>query len=764
MQVHAKPGWQQPKKKKRFGSHALQSLGRIGKALLFPIAVLPIAAIFLRLGSQIPGGTDFAKFIQSIFLVGGNVVFNNLYILFGIGVAFGLTKDNRGEAALVGFVGIIAISMLLGTANGGSDLTNQIYGKIEFNLPAVDALKSGQYGALPEALVNASDEEIITYFQSTLSGFHRIFGNKYDAILSTNVLNGIIAGGAVAFIYNRYNGVELPKVLGFFSGRRLVPVLGLIAVLVFGLVWVIIFPWIGWGLYEFSNVLSLATSDRYGKAAVSGVYVFLNRLLIPFGLHHIPNTVFWFVLGSHPVSDLPGAGTVYGDINIFLNGMALNNTAGAFQTGFFPTMMFGLPAMVWAFYKTAENKVQRQRVLSLFAPLALIAFLTGITEPIEFAFMFVSPLLYLVYAVVAGVFGFIINLFGIQIGFAFSAGLLDYLLSIPKSLEIIAVNKTGVDAVFANPGWLFPIGAIAAASFYYVSTWFIKKFNLATPGRGKNVIQDDANTMINVQTTGGSRLSPKAQMIVAGLGGWDNITNYQNCSTRLRYDVVDMGLVDEALIKKSGAMGFQKVGNQAQVIIGPSVEILNDEIEASKGSELTFNQATQTTTAPTKARTQSFKSFVFTAPVDGKIIDLSKIKDQSFSMMGQGLALVPTSGEFISNANQELELGFRTGHAFIVKHHGISIMMHIGLDTNKLLADERLTKEIFVSKFADAKNVPIKNKEVIVKVNLAKVKTLALDLTTPIVVLNETLGNHKVKLLVKNGQAVKQGDPLFEII
>lgn len=524
-----------------------QALGRIGKALMFPIAVLPIAAIIMRIGAQIPingnivNAPTFVTFVQKTLAAVGDTVFSNLHILFAIGVGFGLTKDSRGEAAITAFVGMTLLTLLMKTS--GADLPHQIYGGV--------------------------------------FDFHSIFGKSYDNILSNNVLNGIIMGSIVAFIYNRFNDIELPKILGFFSGRRLIPVLVIISSLFFTLFWAIIFPWIGWGLYKFSLVLSEATTNRWASASISGIYVSLNRLLIPFGLHHIPNTLFWFVLGEHKDS----AGKIInGDINIFLNGVAEGNTAGVFQSGFFPMMMFGLPALVFVFYKNANDKEQQKRVLSLFLPSALIAFMTGITEPIEFAFMFVSPVLYLAHALLSGVFAFMMGAFGIQIGFGFSAGLIDYLLSIPKSMEIIAANKVGASAVFGNPAWIFVIGPLCSLTYFFTANTMIKKMNISTPGRGKNILLNENEV---VEIINENELPNNIKKIIIGLGGWDNIINYQNCVTRLRYDLKDISKIDENIIKESGiVIGNKKIQNHIQLIIGPKAESINNLIIKHKNSNL----------------------------------------------------------------------------------------------------------------------------------------------------------------------------------
>lgn len=519
-------------------------LGRIGKALLFPIAMLPLAAIMLRVGAQLPNGTEFAHFVNTIFLAIGNAVFEYLPILFAIGVGFALTKESRGEAAISAFIGMILLTLLMkSTSGGGADIVDQIYGK-----------------------TGSQD-------------FHTIFKDKYDKILSGNVLNGIIAGGICAAIYNRFNGAELPKVLGFFSGKRLIPVLSLLGVTIFGLAYALVFPWIGFALNGISEGLGDATGNRWSNASIQAIYLFFNRLLIPFGLHHIPNTLFWFSLGSHPSAST--GEMINGDINIFLKGASEGNTAGTFQSGFFPMMMFGLPALVAAMWFTAE-KDQRVKVISMLGGSALISFLTGITEPIEFTFMFVSPLLYVVHAVLGAIFAFITGVFGIQLGFGFSAGLFDYLLSIPKSMSIISANKTGADAAFANPGWLVVIGLACALSYFFVGVFVIKKFNLSTPGRGTNLIADEKELNAGVDVSGGG-LSSKAAAIVKGLGGYKNITSFSNCITRLRYDVVDSSKVNAEALKKAGALGTIIVSKtHVQVIVGQVAEIMNNEIKDNR--------------------------------------------------------------------------------------------------------------------------------------------------------------------------------------
>ncbi|WGI36712.1 PTS transporter subunit EIIC [Mesomycoplasma lagogenitalium] len=554
---------------KLFLNTMMQQLGKIGTTLMFPIAILPVAAILLRIGADVPTNTTFSAFIQKTVTFSGDLVFGHLYLLFTIGLAFGFTKERRGEAAFAGAIAIIIVAKLVPI------MSSSIYSTVDLGYSTVNS-------------------------NGTITlGFEAIFGSKINAILGENVLTGIIVGAIVAWIYNKTSNVELPKILGFFSGKRLIPALAIVFAFVFSVIYAIIFPWIAFAIFQLSKSLSDATSPnaeytlgvRFTRASIMGVYGFLNRLLIPFGLHHIPNNIFWFQLGEFPKAGGLPTDVVVGDINIFLSGVAKNNPGGLFQAGFFPMMMFGIPALVAAFVFTAENKEQKIRVIALLGSSALVSFLSGITEPVEFAFLYASPLLYLVHAILTGVFSFITGAFGIQLGFGFSAGLMDYILSISKSLAIINDSGfTGAHKVFANPGWIIVIGAFTAATYFSISVLLIKKLNLNTPGRGKGKISEEEKVNeVKVKETNNqiNSLSLKARKIVKGFGGWNNIIEYNNCSTRLRYIVKDGSKVDEKLIKQAGAMGVVKISdNSYQAIIGVEVEALNNEIVSNIGKEL----------------------------------------------------------------------------------------------------------------------------------------------------------------------------------
>ncbi|WP_027120946.1 PTS transporter subunit EIIC [Mycoplasma leonicaptivi] len=542
-----------------FIKRAMEKLSKIGAALMFPIAVLPVAAILLRIGAEIPTATPFAAFVNALFLKTGGAVFDNLHILFAVGVAFAFTKDKRGENAFAGFISIVILASLL------PSLADSFYSNVNLGNGVV--------------------------------GFKNLFGSKYNAIFGSNVLNGMIIGAVIAYIYNYANNVSLPKVLGFFSGKRLIPALAIIVTVLFTIVWALIFPWIGYLIFKISEAMSnavasksgdLSLSARFTRAGIMGGYGFINRLLIPFGLHHIPNNIFWFQLGTWPSEVQPGT-NVNGDIFIFLNGVAKDNPGGIFQSGFFPMMMFGLPALVGAFIYRAESKEQKIKVISLFGSAAIISFLTGITEPIEFAFLYISPLLFLIHAVLTGIFAFVTGAMGIQLGFGFSAGFMDFILSIPKSLRIINESGfTGATKVFANPGWIIVIGLVCGASYFFIGSFVIKKLDLSTPGRKTGIILSDEekNTTVSQEVLN-SDFSSKARKIVQGFGGWDNIVEYNNCSTRLRYIVKDASKVNEEELKKAGVFGVVKVSDTSyQAIIGVEAESINNQIVSNKGKEL----------------------------------------------------------------------------------------------------------------------------------------------------------------------------------
>ncbi|PGS54596.1 N-acetylglucosamine-specific PTS transporter subunit IIBC [Bacillus sp. AFS041924] len=408
----------------------------------------------------------------------GNAIFSNLPLIFAIGVAIGISKDGNGAAGLAGAIGYFVLTA--GTTTINKDI----------NMAA---------------------------------------------------LGGIITGVIAGMLYNRFSGIKLPEWLGFFSGRRFVPIITSATMLVlagiFGYVW----PAIQDGINSVGNWI--IGVGPFGAA----VFGFLNRILIPLGLHHVLNTIFWFNLGDF--TDAAGK-VIHGDLNRFFAG---DKSAGMFMTGFFPIMMFGLPAAAFAMIAAAKPE-RRKTVSGMFIGLALTSFLTGITEPIEFAFMFIAPVLYAFHAILTGLSMGIVNALGIKDGFTFSAGFMDYILNYN---------------IATKPILLLLIGLIFGVIYFVVFYFAIKKFNIKTPGREDEEIETD-----EVTTEIGDSL------YLQGLGGKENLTNIDNCTTRLRLQVKDASKVNEALLKKAGARGVIKLDDKnVQVVVGTNVEFVAEDLK-----------------------------------------------------------------------------------------------------------------------------------------------------------------------------------------
>lgn len=452
----------------------LGNLQKIGKALMLPVAVLPAAALLLRFGAKDVFNIPF-------IMQAGSAVFDNLALLFAIGIAVGLARDNNGASGLAGAVGYLVLT------NG---------------LKAI------------------------------------------NADLNMSVLAGIISGILAGYLYNKFYNIKLPEFLGFFGGRRFVPIATAASAIVlagiFGVIWAPI-----------QQVIHAIGEWIIGAGAL-GAFVFglCNRLLIPVGLHHILNSFVWFVFGDFTDS----AGKIAtGDLNRFFAG---DPTAGHFMAGFYIIFMFALPAAAFAIYSTARPE-NRKKIFGMIFSVAFTAFLTGITEPLEFMFMFLAPMLYLFHAVMTGIAMAVAYYFGILHGFGFSAGLIDYLLNW---------------GLATKPALLIPLGLIFAAIYYFVFVWAIKTFDIPTPGR-----YDENNDQVSLPSDDLSELS--VQMLSA-LGGTANIESLDSCITRLRMTVKDAGIIDESKVKALGASGLIKRGNIVQVVVGTRAELLADELKA----------------------------------------------------------------------------------------------------------------------------------------------------------------------------------------
>ncbi|WP_010546310.1 N-acetylglucosamine-specific PTS transporter subunit IIBC [Sphingomonas elodea] len=471
----------------------LETLQPLGRALMLPIAVLPVAGLLLRLGQ--PDLLNIA-FVSAA----GDALFSHLGLLFAIGVATGYAKDGNGAAALAGIV-----CFLVSTEAGKSLLA----------VPAdVGAGLAKDQAALAVAAWKAK------------------------AVARLDVPIGIASGLIGGSFYNRFSAIKLPSYLAFFGGRRFVPIASGLAGLVFAVIVGVGFPHISAGVDGLSH--GIAGAGSFGLFAF-GV---LNRVLLVTGLHHILNNVFWFVQG-----DYNGA---TGDLRRFFEG---DPNAGAFMAGFFPVMMFGLPAACLAMYRAALPE-RRAAVGGLLFSLALTSLLTGVTEPIEYSFMFLAPALYVVHAVLTGVAMVVMDLLGVKLGFGFSAGLFDYVLNFGKATK---------------PLLLVPVGVVYFALYYGIFAWAIRRFDLKTPGR-------EAEAPV-VADAGDAAPSSRGEAFARALGGSANLIEVGACTTRLRLIVADQSVVDDAALKALGAHGILRPSERAlQVVLGPIADVVAVEI------------------------------------------------------------------------------------------------------------------------------------------------------------------------------------------
>ncbi|WP_207721033.1 N-acetylglucosamine-specific PTS transporter subunit IIBC [Clostridium gasigenes] len=463
------------------GKAILGYLQRIGKSLMLPIAALPVAGLMLRLGQ--------GDLLNIAWLAAaGGALFDNLPLIFAIGVAVGLSDDDNGAAALAGAIGYL----------------------------------------------------VLTKVSSSI--WEARFGVDVAKTLKFDTLGGIITGIVAGHTYNKFKNVKLPEILGFFGGRRLVPIMTsffmIILAGIFGYIW-----------QPIQEAITSFGMWMVGLGAVgSGLFGFFNRLLIPMGLHHVLNSIFWFTIGDF--------GGKSGDLNRFFVG---DPTAGIYMGGFFPVMMFGMAAVALAIVVCAK-KEKRTATIGLLSSLALTAFLTGITEPIEFLFIFLSPLLLVAHALITGLSMFITTSLGVLHGFTFSAGALDYVMNF---------------GIATKPILILPIGLGIGVLYFVVFVFLIKKFNIPTPGRE----EDDDEFEENVVVTGD--MGELAKSYIEYLGGKDNIVSVDNCITRLRLEVKDNTIVKDAKLRALGARGVVRPSKKnVQIIVGTNVQFLADAIKS----------------------------------------------------------------------------------------------------------------------------------------------------------------------------------------
>ena len=476
----------------------MEKLQKLGRALMVPVAVLPAAAILMGIGYWIdPVGWGANSPVAALLIKAGSSIIDNMPILFAVGVAYGMSKDKDGAAALAGLVGFLVVTTLLS----------------------------------PAAIAQFTKVDVA----AVAPAFGKI----------NNQFVGIVVGVMSASLYDKFYKVELPKALTFFSGRRLVPILTSVAAMLLSLVLYFIWPVLYSGLVTFGK--SIVSMGPVG----AGIYGFFNRLLIPVGLHHALNGVFWF--------DVAGLN----DIGNFWASKGTKGITGMYQAGFFPIMMFGLLGGALAFVHTARP-AQKAKVASIMGAAAFASFFTGVTEPIEFAFMFVAPVLYLLHAVLTGISLFIAASMHWIAGFGFSAGFVDLVLS---SRMPMAVN------------WFMLIlqGVVFFAVYYFSFKFVINKMNLMTPGR--NPEEDVEEDLELDRTSTGSAHSQTAAVLLEALGGKENIVSVDNCATRLRLEVKDTDKINTALVKRYSSGILTPSKTTAQIVVGTQVQFVADELK-----------------------------------------------------------------------------------------------------------------------------------------------------------------------------------------
>lgn len=555
----------------------LNQLQRLGKVLIFPICVLPFAALLNRIGAI---GTDTTLFAENsighwigfIINAPGGAVFNttNLSLIFAVGVAFGFSKDNRGEAALVGALGFVILQAFL----------------------AEKGIAWLMYNNVDKTLVD-SDGNIFSKLLYVLKTKDNVSTANYQ--LDTGVFGGITIGILAAFLYNKFRDIMLPQYLAFFGGRRFIPMVMIIAMFPLAFLFAAIWPWCQYGLQGLGSWIG-GTKEAAPAAGV--LYGVANRLLQPFGLHHIINIFLWFQLPVHGklLSDIANNGgsydnapwtTEYGDITAFAKGLV---GSGLWQTGFFPMFLGGLPGAAIAMWYCAKHS-KRKETFVFLAGVAFVAFLTGIDEPLAFAFIFAAPLLWIVHAIFTGIICGLTLSMGIRTGFGFSAGFIDYAISFWRSWQFsrYAHSFSWAPSWLANPLWIFPLSIGSFGAYFFSFTVLIKKFNILTPGRTEDDPVSSEEKIIN-EIRDSNQLTKKdkaiakyhflASEIIDSIGS-ENIIEVSNCTTRLRFKLKDNSNIDEKRIKSAGAYNIIKLGkNATQIVIGNDVEHVTNQIQA----------------------------------------------------------------------------------------------------------------------------------------------------------------------------------------
>ena len=695
-------------------------LQRVGRSFMLPIALLPVAGLLLGIGSSFTNETMLAAYgLNSVIHPGtliytildvmsqtGSAVFNNLALLFAMGVAIGMARKEKEVAALSGAVAYIIMNTAI------------------------------------QAMINAAGgvEAMPANSTTTMLGI---------TTLQMGVFGGIVVGLGVAALHNKFYKIELPQVLAFFGGTRFVPIISSIVYLVVGIAMFYIWPVVQNGIAALG---ALVLASGYAGTFIYGL---LERALIPFGLHHVFYMPFWqTAVGGTAIID---GMTVTGAQNIFFAELASKSTtvfsvsATRFMAGKFPFMMFGLPGAALAMYQCA--KPEKKKVAGgLLLSAALTAFLTGITEPLEFTFIFVALPMYAVHCVLAGLSFMLMHILNVGVGMTFSGGLIDLVL-----FGVMQGNDK------THWMWVVVVGAVYFVLYYIIFRFMISKFNYKTPGR------DDAEEVklytradVNARSAASGSTAPAGDdpvsaLIVEGLGGADNLSDVDCCATRLRCTVKDVALVKQDVLKASGASGVICKGDGVQVVYGPKVAVIKAKLEdylenAPKTPAATAAPAPATAPAAPAA---AAKDTVLSACLNGTVVPLAEVKDEAFASgaLGDGIAIEPIDGELVAPADGEISSTFETHHAVgMTTVDGAELLMHIGIDTVKL-GGKHFT-------YLVSEGDKVKKGQPLIRFDLEAIKAEGYPVTTPLIVCNT---DDYAAVAAKASGTVKQGDALLEL-
>ena len=695
-------------------------LQRVGRSFMLPIALLPVAGLLLGIGSSFTNETMLAAYgLNSVIHPGtliytildvmsqtGSAVFNNLALLFAMGVAIGMARKEKEVAALSGAVAYIIMNTAI------------------------------------QAMINAAGgvEAMPANSTTTMLGI---------TTLQMGVFGGIVVGLGVAALHNKFYKIELPQVLAFFGGTRFVPIISSIVYLVVGIAMFYIWPVVQSGIAALG---ALVLASGYAGTFIYGL---LERALIPFGLHHVFYMPFWqTAVGGTAIID---GVTVTGAQNIFFAELASKSTtvfsvsATRFMAGKFPFMMFGLPGAALAMYQCAKPE-KKKAAGGLLLSAALTAFLTGITEPLEFAFIFVALPMYAVHCVLAGLSFMLMHILNVGVGMTFSGGLID--------LVLFGVMQGNAKTHWI---WVVVVGAVYFVLYYLIFRFMISKFNYKTPGR------DDAEEVklytradVNARSAASGSNAPAGDdpvsaLIVEGLGGTDNLSDVDCCATRLRCTVKDAALVRQDVLKASGASGVICKGNGVQVVYGPKVAVIKAKLEdylenAPKTPAATAAPAPAAAPAVPAA---AAKDTVLSACLNGTVVPLADVKDEAFASgaLGDGIAIEPIDGELVAPADGEISSTFETHHAVgMTTVDGAELLMHIGIDTVKL-GGKHFT-------YLVNEGDKVKKGQPLIRFELEAIKAEGYPVTTPLIVCNT---DDYAAVAAKASGTVKQGDALLEL-